>query len=73
MDNDLMNFLVFYNLNRRHGSLRRELDVRTPFEALEKWYNLKPKIFCKKPEEIKNYLLNLKCKITQKQQQPCET
>jgi transposase InsO family protein len=31
---DLDMFLVYYNLNRRHGGLRRELKVRTPFEAL---------------------------------------
>ncbi len=35
-------FLVFYNLNRRHGALRKELNVKTLFEAVEKWVDLKP-------------------------------
>jgi hypothetical protein len=32
----------FYNFNRGHGGLRKEIKVRTPYEALEYWYNLKP-------------------------------
>jgi hypothetical protein len=39
---DLDKFLVYYNLNRRHGSLKRELKVRTPFEAVECWYRMNP-------------------------------
>ncbi len=31
-------FMVYYNLNRRHSSLRRELWVKTPYNALEYWY-----------------------------------
>ena len=42
MNIDLMNFLVFYNLYRRHGSLRRELKVKTPYNAVEKWFELDP-------------------------------
>jgi len=38
-------FLIFYNLHRRHGSIRKELKVKTPFNAIEKWYQLKPEIF----------------------------
>ena len=45
MNKDLLNFLGFYNLYRRHGSLRRELEVKTPMKAIEKWYELKPEIF----------------------------
>ena len=37
---DLNKFLIYYNFNRSHGSLRKELNVRTPFDALEKWYKL---------------------------------
>jgi len=44
MTNDLMTFLVHYNLYRRHGSLRKELNVKTPFDAIEKWYKIKPEI-----------------------------
>ncbi len=44
MNDDLMNFLVHYNLYRRHGSLRRELKVKTPFiNAVEKWFELDKK------------------------------
>lgn len=59
MNIDLMQFLIYYNLNRRHGSLRKELNVKTPFQAIEKWYNLKPEIFKIKPEEFKKNILNL--------------
>lgn len=43
--NDLTKFLSFYNFNRRHGSIRKELKVKTPFDAIEKWDQLKPEIF----------------------------
>lgn len=45
MSVDLNKHLIYYNLYRRHGSLKRELNVRTPFEALCKWYALKPELF----------------------------
>ena len=59
MKNDLHKFLLFYNFNRRHGSIRKELNVKTPFNAIEKWYQLKPKIFIKTSNEFKNNILNL--------------
>lgn len=73
LENDLIAFLVFYNLYRRHGSLRKELQVKTPLQAIEKWYQLNPELFKMKPEEFKTNLLNLKRKIVDPQQQPCET
>jgi len=42
---DLSKFLIFYDFNRRHGSLRKELKVRTPFEAVQSWFQTKPVIF----------------------------
>lgn len=60
MNDDLMNFLVLYNLYRRHGSLRRELKVKTPFNAVEKWHQLDPEIFKENPDEFKIKILNLK-------------
>ena len=60
MNQDLMSFLVHYNLYRRHGSLRRELKVKTPYNAVEKWYELDPKIFKENPLIFKNKILNLK-------------
>ena len=59
MKTDLLRFLKFYNLNRRHGSLRKELKVKTPMDAIEKWYKLKPEIFKKTPNEFKNKILTL--------------
>lgn len=77
MKTDLMKFLVFYLLYRRHGSLKRELGVKTPFEAVEKWFELKPEIFLQKPLEFKNKILLLHHQTKSKQdcltQQPCET
>jgi hypothetical protein len=46
-------------LSRRHGSLRKELNVKTPFNAIEKWYQLKPELFKKFLWILKlNYLLS---------------
>jgi len=74
MKDDLMRFLVHYNLYRRHGSLRRELKVKTPYDAVEKWYELDEKIFTEKPEDFKNKILSLKTKqVVKLKQQPCET
>jgi len=74
MNNDLIGFLVHYNLYRRHGSLRKELNVKTPFDAIEKWYKLKPEIFKKNPCDFKKEILSLKSKLkTSCNKQPCET
>lgn len=73
LENDLKVFLVFYNLYRRHGSLRREFNVKTPFDAVEKWYQLEPDIFKIKPQEFKNRILNLNSQVVNLHQQPCET
>jgi transposase-like protein len=59
MEQDLLGFLSFYNLFRRHGSLRKELNVKTPFEAIEKWFALKPEIFILNPDKFKLKLLDL--------------
>jgi transposase InsO family protein len=60
LSKDLTDFLVYYNLYRRHGSLRNELNVKTPFDALEKWHNLEPDIFVREPQDVKKILLNLR-------------
>jgi transposase-like protein len=70
---DLMNFMYGYNLYRRHGSLRKELKVKTPVQAIEKWYELEPDIFKVTPNEFKNKLINLQSELNQLHQQPCET
>jgi len=52
-------FLIHYMLYRRHGGVRKELNVKTPFKALEKWYELKPELFNQNPSDFKIKLLNL--------------
>ena len=44
---DLNKFLLFYLFTRRHGSQRKELGakVRTPFDAMQSWFNIKPDEF----------------------------
>ncbi len=39
--------------------VRKEVSVKTPFNAIEKWYELKPEIFTEKPIDFKNKLLEL--------------
>jgi len=73
MQTDLIGFLQYYNLNRRHGSLRKELNVKTPFQAIEKWFILSPEIFKITPNEFKNKILNLNSNKYNLHQQPCET
>lgn len=59
MKRDLNQFLVFYNLNRRHHSLRKELKVKTPLDAVKYWFNIKPEIFKINPDRFLNKLLLL--------------
>jgi len=51
---DLNKFLIYYNFNRRHGSLRKELKVRTPFDAVQSWFQTKPEIFKILPDVFQN-------------------
>ncbi len=55
---DLRKFLIYYNTNRRHGSLRKELKVRTPYEAVQSWFKTEPKIFKISPDEFYAIALN---------------
>jgi transposase-like protein len=73
MNDDLIQFLIYYNLYRRHGSLRKELNVKTPFQAIEKWFILKPEIFRISPDDFKKKILNLNQNKVNLYQQPCET
>ncbi|MDQ7090367.1 MAG: DDE-type integrase/transposase/recombinase [Methylococcales bacterium] len=49
----LNKFLLYYLFTRRHGSLRRELKVRTPYEAMESWFKTKPELFKISPDEFR--------------------
>ena len=62
MQTDMLRFLVHYNIYRRHGSLRKELNVKTPFQAVEKWYRMSPEIFWQKPDDFYQKLLSLNSK-----------
>ncbi len=74
MNNALMAFLVYYMLYRRHGGVRKELNVKTPFQAVEKWFMLKPEIFKQNPSEFKNKIILLNPNQNPSfHQQPCET
>jgi transposase InsO family protein len=64
MNIDLANFFLYYNQHRRHGSLRKELNVKTPCQALEKWYELKPEIFKVSPEVFINNIISLHAELT---------
>lgn len=55
----LKKFLLFYITLRRHGSLFKELKIRTPMQAIETWYKLKPELFKKTPKEFLEYLNQL--------------
>ena len=59
----LANFMSFYNQHRRHGSLRKELKVKTPYQAIEKWYELKPEIFKFKPNEFMKNIIALQAEL----------
>ena len=51
---------------------RKELKVKTPFNAIEKGYELDLKIVKTDPNEFKNKILFLKYKQVENTQQPCE-
>ena len=63
---DLDKFLIYYNFTRTHTSLKRELKVKTPFQALCAWYEIKPEIFKFSPKEFEAM-----CEIFREQR--CET
>ena len=53
MQNELLKFLMYYILYRRHRRLRKDLNVKTPFDAIEKWFEINPKIFKENPLQFK--------------------
>jgi len=60
MKTDFNSFLVYYNLVRRHSSLRSEIGLKTPFEALEYRFKLNPKLFKQDLFDFKQKLLTIK-------------
>ncbi len=45
LKNSLNQFLIFYNTNRRHGGLVKELKIRMPCDAIEEWFKIEPNLF----------------------------
>jgi transposase InsO family protein len=56
---DLNDFMCHYNLYRTHGSLKKELKIKTPIQAVENWYQQHPELFKETPQDFKTKLLNL--------------
>jgi len=48
-----------YNLYRRRGSLRKELNVKAPINAIEKWFEIEPEIFKENPLQFTHKVLSL--------------
>lgn len=65
MNTDLIRFMCYYNLYRRHGSLRKEIKVKTPIQAIQKWYEIEPQIFIITPRVFQDKLLNLRSRVDQ--------
>jgi transposase-like protein len=62
MKTNLDDFLITYNTVKRHAGLRKELNVKTPLNAVYKWYELEPEIFKENPIIFEYKILNLKTK-----------
>jgi hypothetical protein len=59
LQSNLTDFLINYNLYRRHGSLRKELNVKAPINAIEKWFEIEPEFFKENPMQFKHKVLYL--------------
>ena len=68
MVKDLLLFMVYYNLERRHWSLRREIPTehkrKTPYDALIYYYKLYPEKFKDPPHIFRKRLVKLQKKHT---------
>jgi transposase InsO family protein len=70
MKDNLMDFIAYYNLHRRHGALKKELGVKTPFLAIKEWYRIEPGLFNIDPVSFEQKLVNLYTKDELLHQQP---
>lgn len=74
MTSKMMAFLTNYLLYRRHSGLVKELKIKTPFQAIQTWYRIKPEIFTQTPDQFKQKITNLTTSKSQELiKQPCET
>ena len=54
----IADFTVFYNLERKHYGIVKELGLRTPFDAILFWFEKKPELFHCEPNFFKEKMLN---------------
>jgi transposase-like protein/transposase len=56
MKQDILLFMIYYNLNRRHSWIYTEIRKKTPFEALEYYYSKNSEKFKESPIEFRRKL-----------------
>ena len=56
MKQDILLFMIYYNLKRRHSWIYTEIRRKTPYETLEYYYN-------KTPDKFKETLIEFRKKI----------
>ena len=66
-------FLLYYILYRKHGSLKKELIAKTPFDAIEKQFTINPITFKQNSSQFKNKVVFLPVINASIIKQPCET
>lgn len=67
MNSDLLSFMIIYILERKHSSLiseyKKELKIKTPYQALEHWYSISPELFHETPLDFKEKLLTIRANL----------
>ena len=48
----------FYNLERKHTGLVKELKLKTPIDAIKYWRKIKPELFCNKTKDFELNFVN---------------
>ncbi len=59
MDTDLIAFMLFYNLYRRHWWIVKEIRKKTPYDALQHYYEITPELFTETPEQFRKKLYKI--------------
>lgn len=59
MRNDILQFMFFYNLFRRHWWVVKEKKWRTPFDAISYYYKKNPQDFKETPEAFKTKIYDM--------------
>ena len=55
---DIADFTMFYNLERKHYGIAKELGLRTPLDAISFWFEKKPELFHCEPNFFKEKIVN---------------